>query len=203
MANSRIPGPLGTATNNPVIDAGTLALEQSQPPTPIGIHAPTAATTTAPVLDAAIEALDLAPTARAAAYALKKEHPTVGFTSGRRDKSDQARAMAGNVVNNRQWITQTYAKSDLRTALQVWLDAHPKSVTKDEIEAGLLSVFNAATPTEVGNFSKHLSGEAFDVQPITNDAAQADAIKNTIRGLAGLGKFLETEGGLMRWHAQF
>lgn len=76
-------------------------------------------------------------------------------------------------------------------------------MTKDEIEAGLLSVFNAATPTEVGNFSKHLSGEAFDVQPITNDAAQADAIKNTIRGLAGLGKFLETEGGLVRWHAQF
>ncbi len=31
----------------------------------------------------------------------------------------------------------------------------------------------------------------------------AEAIKKTIRGLSGLDKFLDTEGGLVRWHAQF
>jgi hypothetical protein len=48
--------------------------------------------------------------------------------------------------------------------------------------------------------SKHLSGDAFDVQPVDTDAA---AIKKTIRGLKGLDRFLEKEGGLIRWHAQF
>jgi len=48
--------------------------------------------------------------------------------------------------------------------------------------------------------SKHLSGEAFDVQPVDKDA---EAIKKTIRGLTGLDKFFDTEGGLVRWHAQF
>ena len=43
-------------------------------------------------------------------------------------------------------------------------------------------------------------GEAFDVQPVDKDA---DAIKKTIRGLDGLGKFLDSEGGLVRWHAEF
>ena len=43
-----------------------------------------------------------------------------------------------------------------------------------------------------------LSGLAFDVQPVTEDA---DAIKKSIRALAGLDKFLEMEGGLVRWHA--
>ena len=31
----------------------------------------------------------------------------------------------------------------------------------------------------------------------------AEAIKKTIRGLDGLDKFLDKEGGLVRWHAQF
>ena len=79
----------------------------------------------------------------------------------------------------------------------------PEGGEEDEVAAGLLSVFDAATPEAVGKFSKHLSGEAFDVQPVTNDATAAEAIKKTIRGLDGLGKFLETEGGLVRWHAQF
>ena len=59
-------------------------------------------------LDSAIEKLDLEPAARAAAYELKRLHPGVVFTSGRRDKVGQARAMASNVVKNREWITQTY-----------------------------------------------------------------------------------------------
>jgi hypothetical protein len=61
-------------------------------------------------IDPAIEALDLSDTARNAAYELKKKHPLVTFTSGRRDKQEQANAMAGNVVLNRKWIKETYSQ---------------------------------------------------------------------------------------------
>ena len=58
--------------------------------------------------------------------------------------------------------------------------------TQAEIAQGLLSVFNAATDDELGKFSKHLSGMAFDVQPVEHDA---EKIKQTIRGLSGLDKY--------------
>ena len=151
-------------------------------------------------VDEAIEALDLAPVAKAAAYALKLQHPEVVFTSGRRDKFGQARAMASNVVRNRKWIVQTYKASDIRTACQRWVDDHPEATTRDQIQDGLLSVFNSVTDEQLGGLSKHLSGNAFDVQPVQHGA---EAIKAAIRGLKGLDLFLEREGGLERWHAQF
>lgn len=194
MAGSSIPGPLGIGENKPQVDAGTSATTASPLPESIGIKSAAAVT------DPAIEALDLATTARAAAYALKKAHPAVVFTSGRRGKVDQASAMASNVVKNRKWIEQTYAASALRTKCQTWVDTHPEQTTRAQIADGLVSVFNTVTDAELGTFSKHLSGEAFDVQPVGPDA---DEIKKTIRGLAGLSRFLDTEGGLVRWHAQF
>jgi len=151
-------------------------------------------------LDPAIEALELAPVAKKAAYALKRLHPGVVFTSGRRDKVAQARAMAANVVKNRQWIAQTYLASLVSAACQKWVDEHPEAVTQEAIQRGLISVFDSIGEAELGHISKHLSGEAFDVQPV---AANAEAIKASIRALEGLTKFLDREGGLERWHAQF
>ncbi|MDQ6628447.1 MAG: hypothetical protein M3Z29_08370 [Pseudomonadota bacterium] len=203
MAGST-PGPVGIGANAPQVDSGTTPTTAMPPPgntrtlpTPA---APAASAAVADPMDAQIEGLSLAPTARTAAYALKKAHPAVSFTSGRRGKADQARAMASNVVKNRKWIEQTYAASTLRTQCQAWVDANPDKKTQAEIAEGLVSVFDAVTDEELGKFSKHLSGEAFDVQPVDADA---DAIKKTIRGLTGLDKFLDTEGGLVRWHAQF
>src|SRR5438552_18981740 len=115
MAGSAIPGPLGLGPNRQTIDAGTSAKTASPLPGPIGLDAgsaPSAASAGgagAGEHDAEIEALDLAATARTAAYALKKAHPSIRFTSGRRSKEDQARAMASNVVKNRKWIEQTFA----------------------------------------------------------------------------------------------
>ena len=209
MAGSSIPGSLGIGSNTPVIDAGTLPRNASPSPGPIAMPENPASSATGSgvvtppendVEDAEIEALNLAATARKAAYALKKAHPSVKFTSGRRSKEDQARAMASNVVSNRKWIEQTYANSTLRKKCQDWVDKNPDKKTQTDIAEGLLSVFNAETDADLGKFSKHLSGEAFDVQPVEKDA---EAIKKTIQGLAGLGKFLDTEGGLVRWHAQF
>jgi hypothetical protein len=159
-----------------------------------------AANAIAPAIDPEIEALNLALTAKKAAYALKRAHPSVIFTSGRRNKRDQARAMSENVILNRKWIEQTYAKTLARDTCQKWVDDNPGKNTQQEIEAGLASVIDALPDVELPRLSKHLSGDAFDVQPVTEDAEQ---IKATIRSLPGLKLFLDMEGGLIRWHAQF
>lgn len=204
MAGHTPPGPLGTTTSNTAIDQGTLALTASTVPVTVGVGTAAAvvsgAAAAADDTDPDIEALNLRGAARKGAYAVKKKHPSVRFTSGRRNKEDQARAMASNVVLNRDWIEETYASSKVSKACQKWVDDNPGKTTKEDIQEGLLSVLNAATDSQLAMLSKHLSGDAFDVQPVDTDAA---AIKKTIRGLKGLDRFLEKEGGLIRWHAQF
>jgi len=177
---------------------------QDRAPRPTVSGSATASGSATPVLafetDPDIEALDLAATAKNAAYELKRAHPSVVFTSGRRNKRDQARGMSENVILNRKWIEQTYAKTTARDNCQKWVDDHPDKQTQEEIEAGLASVIEALPDAELAKLSKHLSGEAFDVQPVTVDA---EKIKATIRSLPGLNVFLDMEGGLIRWHAQF
>ena len=202
-------GPLGLTVTT-AVDGGTTALTTSPAPGTVGAipaAAPDAASPTATPTatetenDPDIEALNLRGKARTGAYALKKEHPSVSFTSGRRDKDEQARVMAANIVkdNNRNWIKDTYKPSTIRDACQKWVDDNTDKTTKDDIAAGLLSVFNAHTDDQVARISKHLSGDAFDVQPVETDA---DAIKKSIQDLDGC-EFMEKEGGLVRWHAQF
>ena len=144
-----------------------------------------------------IEEMNLEPTANNAAKILQSKHPTIEFTSGRRGIFQRARAMAGNVVLNRQWIGQTYVAG---AKLQQWVDQHPEAITVDAITAGLEQVMKAMPQEELGKISRHLTGRAFDVRPVTDDAAP---IKADILSLPGLHKFLDKEGGLVRWHAQF
>ena len=149
--------------------------------------------------DPDIDALDLAPTAKAAALEIKKKHPDVVFTSGRRGLAEQASAMASNIVSSgdRNWIRKTYAAAD---ALQKWVDDHPEATSKADLAAGLEATLDALPDADRNKVSKHLTGQAWDIQPQTANAA---AIKADIRALPGLTKFLEKEGGLVRWHAQF
>jgi hypothetical protein len=149
--------------------------------------------------DAEIDKLDLSPTAKAAAGQLKQAHPEIKFTSGRRGVAGQAHAMASNIVSSgdRKWIEKTYAAAG---ALQKWVDDHPNATTVQDISAGLKGVMDGMTDPERGNISKHLSGDAFDVQPQTKDAAK---IKADMAALPGATKFLSEEGGLERWHVQF
>jgi hypothetical protein len=203
------PGPAnGESLDGPVKD-GTLAQVAASPPVPAGpapqspkrLVVPAATGTSGHEIDAAIEALALRGRARIAAYALKKAHPTVVFTSGRRSLVDQARAMAQNVAKNRKWVSETYAASTLSARCQRWLDLNAKKTSQSDIEQGLLEVLQEATDTERSYLSKHLSGDAFDVQPVTENA---EAIKRTLRKLVKpRGHFLDVEGGLVRWHAQF
>jgi hypothetical protein len=146
-----------------------------------------------------ISSLNLSPTAKKAAEELLKKHPDVVFTSGRRDLAEQAQAMAGNVVKTRDYIKNTYAANDASKACQKWVDDHPEAKTKSAIAAGLLETLKGLG-SKAGQISKHLTGDAFDVQPVTKDA---DAIKKTMKNLPGVTKFLEKEAGLVIWHVQF
>lgn len=160
---------------------------------------PKGAETAAEKSDAAIDALDLAPDAKKAAKKLKEEHPDITFTSGRRNVADQAHAMASNIVSSkdRKWIEKTYKSAE---KLQKWVDNNPKAETVEEIAKGLEKTMNDMPASDRAKVSKHLTGEAFDVQPQEKDA---EKIKKDIKNLPGITKFIEKEGGLVRWHAQF
>lgn len=148
-----------------------------------------------------IESLKLSPAAKKAAELLQKQHPDIVFTSGRRDLDGQARAMAGNVVKKRAWIKETYRENDASKACQKWVDDHPEATTQQEIAAGLAETFEKLGP-KAGQISRHLTGDAFDVEPV-KDQEKAEAIKKTIKELPGVKQFLDHEGGLEIWHVGF
>src|SRR5262249_38540240 len=104
---------------------------------------------------------------------------------------------AANVAKNRQYIAGTYPDSALSRALQKWVDDHP-GASQAQIEAGLLSVFNGFPQDVVLRFSKHMSGDAFDVKPV--DGPTGNAIHSDLSQRPG--KFLDEEAGLRRWHYQ-
>lgn len=141
--------------------------------------------------------LDLAENALSAAQTLKAKHPAVVFTSGRRSVDQQADAMASNIVRNRQWIAQTYAVSTERDTLQKWVDDHPAATTRAAIAAGLSTIMSGWSDAQRVKLSRHFAGLAFDVRP--GDAA----IKKSIQDLANLVRFLDSEGGITIWHAEF
>src|SRR5262249_15243477 len=95
---------------------------------------------------------------------------------------------------------RTYRASPQRNALQKWVDDHPQATTKAAIAAGLKSVMDGWTDAQKRGFSRHMVGLAFDVRPVSQGAAR---IKSFIRALPHLHKFLDREGGLIIWHADF
>jgi len=147
-----------------------------------------------------IDDLGLIEHAKSGAQALRNQFPNIVFTSGRRDVQRQASAMAGNVVRKRKWIQETYRASPQRDALQNWVNTHPEATTRAAIAAGLKGIMDGWTDDQKARFSKHFGGLAFDVRPVSQNAAK---IKAFIRHLPHLHKFLEKEGGLTIWHADF
>ncbi len=147
-----------------------------------------------------IERLDLSPAAKRGALALREAHPELHFVSGRRTLARQARAMARNIVESadRAWIASVYLAA---APLQAWVDAHPEAVTVEELSAGLEETLLVMSSADQARVSKHLSGDAFDLRPVHGEAEAR--IRETIRGLPGLVKFIDREGGLERWHVQF
>ena len=148
-----------------------------------------------------IDRLQLSDTARAGAEKMKSQFPEIIFTSGRRSIERQAQAMAQNVLLNRKWIERTYKNTPQRLALQEWVNTNPESITIDSIAEGLLSVMNSWTIEEKTGFSRHITGYAFDVRPVTGELGEK--IKKAIAELPEIQWYTFREGGLDRWHAQF
>lgn len=146
-----------------------------------------------------IDEMQLEPIARQAAITLKNKHPKLEFTSGRRTVREQAHAMAGNIVKfrDRKWIGRTYIAG---AKLQQWVDLHPQAVTVDAITDGLEQTMNTMSQDELLKISRHLTGRAFDIRPVILNSR---TIKADILKLPGLNRFLDHEGGHVRWHAQF
>jgi hypothetical protein len=155
-------------------------------------------------VDPDIAVLDLAPHAEHGAQQLRDEYPTITFTSGRRNRASQAKAMATNIVKsaNRNWISETYVQSAARDSCQQWVDDNPDVEDIPGLTNGLRAVLDGLTDAQVGRLSKHLAGLAFDIAPVEDANGGAD-IKTFISGLQYLDKFIENEGGLTVWHLQF
>ena len=154
--------------------------------------------------DPEIEALNLNPAIREIAYYLKSKHPNIKFTSGFRTVADQARAMAQNVANKRDWILKTnYTNPTLKKALHQWVTDNPEAKTVAQIAEGLLSVFKTFPEEQVRTFSRHTTGDAIDIQPV--GGAEGKAILEDLWRLKKENPgstFLDKEGGRVIWHFQ-
>ena len=94
--------------------------------------------------------------------------------SGRRTLSEQANAMAVNVVKERQYIVKTYADTAERAELQKWVDDHPEAKTKEAIAKGLLTAMESWTPEQIRRITYHVTGDAFDIAPVGGDDGKED-----------------------------
>lgn len=137
------------------------------------------------------------------AKALAKEHPDVVYTSGLRMRTDQARAMAENIVAaGPKWVEKTYLKSKARDRILEWLNSNAWITTKDALAVGLSDVMDGLTNDELSKLSRHFNGEALDIKPV--DGLTGQMILRTIKKLCALYKLklIEREGGLRKWHIQ-
>ena len=149
-----------------------------------------------------LDEMNLDAETRAIAAALLVVCPFTVFTSGRRDVVDQVHAMAENTAKSREWIAQTYLPSLARTACLQWLRANPGVKDVHVIAAGLYAALRGIPDAELGKLSKHLSGRAFDVQPIDGTAGMKICAFLRAQAAKTGGKFLEREGNLQIWHFQ-
>jgi hypothetical protein len=149
-----------------------------------------------------IPSLDLNPAALAGAHELYRQCPWVKFPSGRRSLAKQAHVMACNVAVRRDFISRVYIHGG--EELQLVVNRHPEWETVEQLAHGLYAyLHDEMTPEKVVKLSRHMTGDAFDVLPILDNAEQANQTIHVIQKLTGLDRFLTREAGLPRWHVQF
>ena len=167
--------------------------------------------------------LSLAPEAKEAAIALKRNYPTIIFVAGggRRSIDDCANEMASAVVaatkiNPEGPIPRQPVVIALKSPIilgiegdlhhQVtrelcdWLDADTADITQKQLETWLANRITMMSPSERDEVSGHLTGMAFDILPPTQDP---DAVESTIKSLPHLHEFLRQAHGEPVWHLHF
>ena len=132
---------------------------------------------------------------------VKAKFPEVKFTSGKRTIAEQALAMVANVKKNPKWIEQTYAQTRIVVECQDWVDRHAKA-DQSAMASAFATIISLFSPEEQRRLSRHLTGEAFDMEPIVGGNAEKviDVLRDWAQRKAG--RFLTSEGGLVIWHWQ-
>jgi hypothetical protein len=159
-----------------------------------------------------IAEMRLSANAWAAAHIVLTEHPSVIFTSGRRDARDQARAMATNTIRyGVAWLGQTYKNQDMVRNLEEWMETHLDQTASEKLMTeGFYQTLLATQPGQLAQFP-HCRGDAFDIQcprfaSGQVDETQTNAIRRTIENVPielGLQLILTREGAHRVIHAQF
>lgn len=159
-----------------------------------------------------IAEMALSPNARRAAELVLAAHPSVAFTSGRRDVMGQARAMAENTIRyGVDWLGQTYKNQEMVRGLEDWMANHLEQSTSAKlVSQGFYDTLLSRQAGQLAQFP-HCRGDAFDIQCPRFASGQIDErttqeIKRTIEQLPvelGLQLILTREGSLRIIHAQF
>ncbi|WP_447979098.1 hypothetical protein [Candidatus Nitrospira bockiana] len=165
-----------------------------------------------------IDELDLHPTARIPAEQLQTRFPFIRFLSGRRSLEEQARAMADNVLQQRDWVRATYRRRDrpsfaIAQEVQGWIDAHPEVTNVHALAKGIYGVLVSNPHGALISF--HPAGLAFDFdlwrpEPLVKRENGAVVLTELgrevqafIRQLPNYDAFVTREGNLIIGHAQF
>jgi hypothetical protein len=150
-----------------------------------------------------IEYLNLSPTMEQRARELQAVYPFVEYTSGRRTITQQASAMAVNIVraDDRQWIAKTYRNG---ARLQRVVDTSVGVLAVGTLTHALMQEMRQMPPDELYTLSKHFQGDAVDLQPLEDEwgivTADGAHVVDWIRACPDTTQFLKREGGLRRWH---
>jgi hypothetical protein len=159
-----------------------------------------------------IEDMKLSQNAKRAAQLILSYHPTVVFTSGRRDARDQARAMAANTIRyGVGWLGQTYKNQNMVRSLEEWMEQHLDQTASEKLMTE--GFYQTILTTQAGQLAQfpHCRGDAIDIQCPRYASGQVDEpavlrIKHTIETLPnelGLQLIVTREGSLRIIHAQF
>jgi hypothetical protein len=159
-----------------------------------------------------IDEMQLSQNAKRAAQLMLSHHPTIVFTSGRRDVRDQARAMAQNTIRyGADWLGQTYKNQEMVRSLEDWIAQHMEQTASEKLMTE--GFYTTLVVTQAGQFAQfpHCRGDAFDIQCPRWESGQIDEqavlrITHTLETLPnelGLQLVLTREGAHRIIHAQF
>lgn len=148
--------------------------------------------------------MQLSPNARKGAEWALARHPSLVFTSGRRDVRDQARVMAKNVATyGRGWLFATYKPTPILDTLNGWLERN-QAVTEPKLIAdGFYDCLLACHSGQLTTLSRHLTGDAWDAAWSDQGEAIAKDLSLHMPEEYQMTKILTREGALRVLHVQF
>lgn len=171
-----------------------------------------------------ITALRLAPTAKAVAIELQTRYPAVVFRRGRWTVADQAQQMILNLVetyrkaapdqdgeinrlhlimtlaNRNSFGTNSRSSDTLRERLRALLDGDADQLTQQGLQLQLESLISNLSQPELHDLSPHLTGNAFDIEPLFATPA---TLRQFLAEMPYACDFdIEPEGNDQLWHIQ-